>query len=182
LRKQPVPCGCRARRRAAGTEWRVGAVRVTVESDDALGPASQPGVWTRTCASNNSDAWATRRTSWRESNWKSKARPFAPSSLLNRMRREAVERLQEAQAPQCSPIPSARRDRAEPVCPPAGRLPPEPPHNLHLLVRTPAQLEAAIAVPPASITLDYLDLYGLKPSLERVRAPAFRRASPARAC
>ena len=52
--------------------------------------------------------------------------------------------------------------------------------ELHLLVRTPAQLEAAIAVRPAGITLDYLDLYGLKPSLERVRAAGIRArvASP----
>src|ERR1035441_3946740 len=51
---------------------------------------------------------------------------------------------------------------------------------LHLLVRTPEQLEAALGVRPASITLDYLDLYGLKPSLERVRARgiAARVASP----
>ena len=52
--------------------------------------------------------------------------------------------------------------------------------TLHLLVRTPDQLEAALGVRPASITLDYLDLYGLKPSLERVRAAgiAARVASP----
>src|ERR1035441_2371308 len=51
---------------------------------------------------------------------------------------------------------------------------------LHLLVRTPEQLKAALAVRPASITLDYLDLYGLKPSLEGVRAAgiAARVASP----
>jgi len=51
---------------------------------------------------------------------------------------------------------------------------------LHLLVRTPAQLEAAISIRPAGITLDYLDLYGLKPSLERVRASGIeaRVASP----
>ncbi len=44
----------------------------------------------------------------------------------------------------------------------------EPQH--HLLVRTPAQLEAALTLNPASITLDYLDLYGLRPSVERVKA------------
>ena len=37
-------------------------------------------------------------------------------------------------------------------------------------MRTPEQLDAAIALRPARITLDYLDLYGLKPSIERVRA------------
>jgi putative protease len=38
-----------------------------------------------------------------------------------------------------------------------------------LLVRTPEQLEATIELRPASITLDYLDLYGLKPSIEHVK-------------
>ena len=52
--------------------------------------------------------------------------------------------------------------------------------SLHLLVRTPEQLDAAIDFRPASITLDYLDFYGLKPSLERVRAAGLspRVASP----
>jgi U32 family peptidase len=52
--------------------------------------------------------------------------------------------------------------------------------QLHLLVRTADQLEAAIAARPASITLDYLDLYGLRPSVERVKAAAItaRVASP----
>ena len=52
--------------------------------------------------------------------------------------------------------------------------------ELHLLVRTPEQLDAAIAAHPASITLDYLDLYGLRPSVERVQAAGIeaRVASP----
>jgi putative protease len=51
---------------------------------------------------------------------------------------------------------------------------------LHFLVRTPQQLEAALEVRPASITLDYLDLYGLKPSVERVKSSgiAVRVATP----
>src|SRR5215469_3952821 len=51
---------------------------------------------------------------------------------------------------------------------------------LHLLVRTPYQLEAAIDFRPATITLDYLDLYGLRPSLERIRDAGLapRVASP----
>jgi putative protease len=42
------------------------------------------------------------------------------------------------------------------------------------------QLDAAIALAPASITLDYLDLYGLRPSLDRVKAAGIeaRVASP----
>jgi len=47
-------------------------------------------------------------------------------------------------------------------------------------VRTAEQLEAALELRPASITLDYLDLYGLRPSLQRVRAAGLepRVASP----
>ena len=106
-------------------------------------------------------------------------RPFAPSSLLNRMRREAVERLQEMQGSAASRANPAT-DWVDESC---GAAAAAPVPELHLLVRTPAQLEAAIAVRPAGITLDYLDLYGLKPSLERVNAPrAFGRVSPARAC
>jgi putative protease len=52
--------------------------------------------------------------------------------------------------------------------------------QLHLLVRTPEQLEAAIALRPASITLDYLDLYGLRPSIDLVKHAGLeaRVASP----
>ena len=52
--------------------------------------------------------------------------------------------------------------------------------ELHLLVRTPEQLEAALLSRPASITLDYLDLYGLRPSLDRVKSSgiAARVATP----
>ena len=103
-------------------------------------------------------------------------RPFAPSSLLNRLRREAVARLQEAQGarPAGSNRLLARPARIR-TGPAREHLP-----SLHLLVRTPAQLEAAIAIHPAGITLDYLDLYGLKPSLERIRAAGIqaRVASP----
>jgi U32 family peptidase len=51
---------------------------------------------------------------------------------------------------------------------------------LHLLVRTPEQLAAAVDLRPASITLDYLDLYGLRPAVERVQAAGItaRVASP----
>jgi putative protease len=52
--------------------------------------------------------------------------------------------------------------------------------QLHLLVRTPEQLAAAIPLRPASITLDYLDLYGLRPAVEQVQAAGItaRVASP----
>jgi len=101
--------------------------------------------------------------------------PFVPVSLLNQMRREAVERLQQLQSnlPKVvigAPLPRVHVKRE------AGPVSPE----LHLMVRTPEQLDAALAVEPASITLDYLDLYGLRPSVERVKASgqAVRVASP----
>lgn len=92
---------------------------------------------------------------------------FVPVSQLNDLRREAVEKLQARQtAP--SPIeihdPVAFREgtrafQARLVSP-----------QYHLLVRTPSQLEAALTLAPASITLDYLDLYGLRPSIERLKS------------
>lgn len=106
--------------------------------------------------------------------------PFAPASLLNQLRRQAVEALQSLQS--ASPIitvsdPTAALDGLSPRAESASQ--PAPP-QLHLLVRTPEQLEAAISVRPASITLDYLDLYGLRPSIERVKSSGIeaRVASP----
>jgi putative protease len=100
-------------------------------------------------------------------------RPFAPPSLLNQLRREAVDLLQ---AEQTRPQPVEIHQPHFPT--PHETEPGEP--QLHLLVRNAAQLEAALEARPASITLDYLDLYGLKPSLERVRASGIeaRIASP----
>ena len=105
--------------------------------------------------------------------------PFAPSSLLNQLRRQAVEKLAEVQSrlplmeirdpvatvAQLLPVPK----RAEPAEP-----------KLHLLIRMGEQLDSAIALGPASITLDYLDFYGLRPSLDRVKAAGIeaRVASP----
>lgn len=109
--------------------------------------------------------------------------PFLPASLLNDLRRQAVAALdsQLAEGP-ARPGPVARpaetlailqqcRSQAlaeQPQPNAAGNQP-----QLHLLLRSPAQLEAALALPSdlpiASLTLDYLDLYGLKPSVERVK-------------
>jgi putative protease len=179
LRKQPLSVRVSAREGAPlMTEWRVGEVRVAVESDTPLEAASHRPV----------DEQYLREQLGRLGNTpyelarvelEIEGRPFAPSSLLNRMRREAVERLQEAQGAVGQAILPAVGFQ------PAGRLerrlqPGLSGPRLHLLVRTPAQLEAAIAIRPAGITLDYLDLYGLKPSLERVRAAGIgvRVASP----
>ena len=99
-----------------------------------------------------------------------RGRPFAPATWLNALRREAVARLEARQsAPRAIRIDAAQRDQE---MRPAALLPAVamPPALLHLLVRNQDQLRAAIAVRPASITLDYLDLYGLRPSVEEVKA------------
>ncbi len=102
--------------------------------------------------------------------------PFAPVSLLNQMRRQAVEALAALQS-----APRAGRRRVANPAPEAvlREAAPQPP-QMHVLVRTAEQLDAALAMRPASITLDYLELYGLQPSVARVRAAgvAVRVASP----
>ena len=101
--------------------------------------------------------------------------PFAPVSMLNQLRRDAIEQLQELQTqPRLVKIVDAPIRKRAPH--PAPDLSPA----LHLLVRTPAQLDAAIQLRPSSITLDYLDLYGLRPSIERVKSAGItaRVASP----
>jgi putative protease len=103
--------------------------------------------------------------------------PFVPASILNQIRREAVERLQSFQsAPRTVPVftPAARTTKT------VSAAPRQQTPEIHLLVRTPGQLEAAIALQPASITLDYLDLYGLRPSVQYVkdRDVEVRVASP----
>jgi putative protease len=109
---------------------------------------------------------------------------FAPASLLNRMRREAVEKLEERQSrPALRSIHSASVvARASARSRGFSRGVKEQSANaqLHVLVRNPEQLEASIAARPDSITLDYLDLYGLRPSVQRVKAAGLqvRVASP----
>ncbi len=106
---------------------------------------------------------------------------FVPVSLLNQLRRQAVEGLQSLQSqPPLRPI-AAPVDCAERLRPFSSNTPKTAePARLHLLVRTPEQLEAAIFLKPASITLDYLDLYGLRPSVQRLRdeGVAVRVATP----
>ena len=175
LRKQPVSVRVTAREGAPlVTEWRVCNVLAVVESDAPLGAASQRAV----------DGPYLREQLGRLGNTpyelagvdlEIEGRPFAPSSLLNRMRREAVDRLQALQSERHPVVHSAPHQTEHQAATTRNRSP-----QLHLLVRTPAQLDAAIAVRPAGITLDYLDLYGLKPSLERVRTAGIqaRVASP----
>ncbi|WP_103128468.1 U32 family peptidase [Deinococcus aerius] len=104
---------------------------------------------------------------------------FLPVSALNALRREAVEGLTalRGQAPERRITPRLDEVLRE-VAPQLSAHAPQP--RLHVLVRTPEQLDAALAERPDSITLDYLELYGLKPSVERVRDAGIpvRVASP----
>jgi putative protease len=113
--------------------------------------------------------------------------PFIPASLLNRLRQAAVAQLERAQAePRAVTVhdPHAALDAMRHDAGIAAQTPPPSVRasdvRLHLLVRTPEQLEAALTLHPASITLDYLDLYGLRPAVERIKDAgiAARVASP----
>jgi putative protease len=97
--------------------------------------------------------------------------PFAPASLLNQVRREAVEQLEALQRRPVAREVADPAQRLQAALASRGREDAAPvATSLHLLVRTPEQLNAALQSAPASITLDYLDLYGLKPSVELVKA------------
>lgn len=176
VHKQAVDVRVRAREGAAlVTEWRVGETRVTVESDVPLGQARSRGPDLEFLRAQLGRLGNTAYE-LRELELDVEGAPFVPSSLLNHVRREAVERLQALQAATEPAVINDPRAYFE-TSPVAGpfRCP-----TLHLLVRTPEQLDAALIHRPASITLDYLDLYGLRPSLDRVRAAGLvaRVASP----
>jgi putative protease len=179
IRKQAVDVRVVAREgEPLTTEWTAGRTTVEVRSVEPLGTAKNRGL----------DEEYLRAQLGRLGNTPYElaglaltveGSPFAASSMLNQLRREAVEKLQSAQSAQSAPLRSrfcqgltathrtaTVRERTAPT--------------LHLLVRTPEQLDAAIELRPASITLDYLDLYGLKPSIDRVRDAGLspRVASP----
>ncbi|MFN7935377.1 MAG: U32 family peptidase [Bryobacteraceae bacterium] len=105
--------------------------------------------------------------------------PFIPTSLLNQLRRDTVAQLEHLQAQPATHVtqdPITTLQNLIPTPSPASITTPQ----LHLLVRTPDQLDAAIDFRPASITLDYLELYGLRPSVEKVQSAGIeaRVASP----
>jgi putative protease len=189
VRKQAVAVKVTAREGSPlRSEWTVGKTSVVIESTAALGAARNRGL----------DLEFLREQFGRLGNTAYElasveldveGSPFAPSSLLNQVRRDAVEALQAKSVvlevrqrigkPLADALRSDRsRDREGAVASEFGAAFRNP--TQHILVRTPEQLDAAIAFRPASITLDYLDLYGLKPSIERVRAAGLlpRVASP----
>jgi U32 family peptidase len=94
-----------------------------------------------------------------------------PLSTLNQLRREAVVQLEAMQSDVSGHItndPQQLLSHAQQRVVSTGVRDQAP--SLHVLVRQSWQLEAAIAAKPASITLDYLELYGLKDAVAQVRA------------
>lgn len=175
VRKQPVRLYVKAHE---GTplvlEWILEAqpdLRVTVQADLPPGPAEQRVITVdflhEQCGRLGNTPYELVAVEL-----DLRGRPFVPSSLLNRLRREAIAHLAEQQG---RPPPVTLADPVAVVTTAleqvphaeAGIEPPAP--QIHLLVRTPEQLEAALDLHPASITLDYLDLYGLKPAVARVK-------------
>ncbi len=159
-------------------EWRVPGASVTVSSQEPLAGAQNRAL---TAESLREQLGRLGNTPYELGalDLSVQDRPFAPASLLNQLRRTAVERLaaEQARAPRIETRdPGAALSQLTPAPEPAVTVDPQ----LHLLVRTPQQLDAALALGPASITLDYLDLYGLRPSLDRVKASGIeaRVASP----
>ncbi|MCX6629454.1 MAG: DUF3656 domain-containing protein [Candidatus Solibacter sp.] len=175
LHKQPVKLRVVAHEgEPLHTVWTVGTVHVTVESDAPLGAARHRAIDEEYLRAQLGRLGNTPYE-LAEVELEIAGAPFAQSSMLNQLRRDAVERLQSAQGavpqnPLAAPGSYRSRDREGAVSVP----------TLHLLVRTAEQLDAAIELRPASITLDYLDLYGLRPSIQRVRdaGVAARVASP----
>ena len=185
IRKQAVKVRVVAREgERLRSVWTVGSVSVAVESEAELGAARNRAIDEEYLRAQLGRLGNTAYE-LAEVELEIGGAPFAASSMLNQVRRAAVERLQAAQGAvrrrgQCSGTQKPGTDSGFPAkC--AGN-PCQSPVSaaLHLLVRGAEQLLAAIEVRPASITLDYLDLYGLRPSIERVRDAgiAVRVASP----
>ncbi|MEQ1886751.1 MAG: U32 family peptidase [Bryobacteraceae bacterium] len=165
------------------TEWTLAAhpdIVVTVASPEPLTVAQNRGITLETL---RDQLGRLGNTAYELGSLKldADATLFVPVSALNQLRRQAVERLMELQAmPQTirvhDPLEVTARLIREDRKPESNASDPQ----LHLLVRTPEQLKAAMECAPSSITLDYLDLYGLRPSIEKVRSSgvAVRVASP----
>lgn len=169
-------------------EWSLAAqpdIKVTVISDDPLNPAQNRGL---TIEFLREQLGRLGNTPYQlaELEVELDGQPFVPSSLLNNLRRQAVEKLAnlQSQPPQFTindPLTTLEKVmETKKTCKVFETLQVSITPQLHLLVRTPEQLEAALALQPASITLDYLDLYGLRPAVERVQAGGImaRVASP----
>ena len=159
--------------------WTCGAVSATVTSDSPLAAARNQGLTSEAVREQFSRLGNTPYELG-EVTLDSEGAPFVPSSVLNWIRRQAVEQLQAAQAASGSANVRPPSDVLERFLQEARRETKDDRRHLHLLVRTPEQLDAALHRAPSSITLDYLDLYGLRPSVERVHSSGIpvRVASP----
>ncbi len=153
---------------------------VRVESRTALGTAEQKHI-TEVFLRDQLGRLGSTPYELAELEIDTAGQPFAPASLLNHVRRDAVEQLSALQG---EPRRILTRDAATVLKSALESIEPATQvaeiSKIHLLVRTPEQLDAALALQPASITLDYLDLYGLKPSVDRVKTSGIdvRVASP----
>ena len=105
---------------------------------------------------------------------------FVPVSEINALRREAVKKLLHLRSFRSQTQTTlVMQETLENVLQPLAEIQNNQ-ARLHILVRTHEQLEAALALQPESITLDYLELYGLKPSVEKIKMAGIccRVASP----
>lgn len=180
LRKQPVAVKVIAHEgQPLRLTWTLRDITVSVDSEAPLAAASQRGI---SSGYLRDQLGRLGNTAYElaELDLDLKGNPFAPSSLLNQLRRDAVKLLEERQAatPARSINTHALAEALNHIAAKPTAATPVP--SLHLLVRTPEQLEAALQLRPASITLDYLELYGLRPSVDRVQALGIeaRVASP----
>lgn len=172
-------------------EWtlvRQPQVQVTVSSGEPLVRAARHGVTMEALAAQLSRLGSTAYE-LAELTADVTGDPFIPASLLNHLRQQAVEeltKLQEMGTATPHPLPpspaQAQGNAGRGELGTTHRAPPSLPRadtvdrelvgdegfQLHVLVRTPEQLDAALETRPASITLDYLELYGLRPSVERI--------------
>ncbi len=160
-------------------------LRITTQSDEVLVPSQNRGV---TVEFLREHLGRLGTTAYRLGILQAElvGDPFVPSSLVNRLRQTAVQQLTELQTktPEyviCDPVQTLEKALSliavQPDVAPDTR---SRAVQIHLLVRTPSQLEAALELNPASITLDYLDLYGLRPAVEQIRVAGVtpRVASP----
>jgi putative protease len=183
--RQPVQVTVRAHTGSTlRAEWKILRGRhasVSVESENVLEPAQHRGLTAETVSEQFGRLGNTAyEIAGIEADIQGK--PFVPVSLLNTLRREAVEKLAGLQL-RSAPVEVHPPDLV--VESELGRIAVRSsaehgPAELHLLVRTPEQLDAALRLQPASVTLDYLDLYGLGPSVERAKHAGItvRVASP----
>jgi putative protease len=179
VHKQPVDVVATARvGEPLAMEWRLKTHRVRVQSDSALEPSQKHPL---TLELLRDQLGRLGNTAYALSNLEAiiEGNPFVPSSLLNDLRRRAVTQLEALQDRKVVVKEGVRRPVGERLTRGVS-VAPQLQLQLHLLIRTPDQLDAAIATSPASITLDYLDLYGLRPAVERVQSSniAARVASP----